>query len=402
MKKKSDIINIQEKDNKEISYKNGEIENYNNNLTLYQRNDFLTAQKPYDLLAHRILRMAVAAVRPHLSKKFDYGDDEFYDIFISKKELREMCKETNPDKLSLKLDKAIKLFWKPIRVGDIHKFTDFVVFERIDWDEDKGLTLRFSHTMKDFLLQLESGHYTKTQLALAFKFSSTYSIILLDLMLQYQGRANNGVVIRDFTLEELYFSMNISEDKYKGRINNFRNSVIDKAIKEINAKTDYYISPKYEVLHGAYNRVTGFQFVMRLPGKSDATMEELALPHLKINIEQRHLKEQLRICGINEKIIDKLTNMPDALESYKVAAAYINRGEVKNKAAYIRKAIEENFFAQQQEIQAAKAAKKTTKAKLSNQPNIDNKPVTKANMEEVLDENQDNILGRLAAKHVKN
>jgi len=321
-----------------------------NNITIYQHNDFLTAKKDYSIVAQRICRMAIAAVRPHLSKNTNFHTKEFNYFFIETSELQKVFKETNWEKLNKKIELVVNELWKPIKVGDHRNFDSFVIFDFIGWKEKKGLTLKFSDIMKKFLIELDMGNYTKLQLKAAFQLSSTYALILLDLMLQYQGKAKKGIIERTLSIDDLRFSLNVPENAYADRIDNFRRIVLDYPIKEINEKTEFHIFPNYELLRGKYNKVTGFKFRMALPKVKEANESEEKASKVSEETDARDLVERLKRFGIHGRVAKRLATLENAEESFAIAMKYIRNGTVANKAAYIRKAIEEDYYGQSEEV----------------------------------------------------
>lgn len=319
-------------------------------VTIYEHNDFLTARKDYSIAAQRIVRMAVADIRPRLSQDTAFCTKEFSNFFISVSELQKVVRETNWTKYRQKVEVIKKELWKPIKIGNHERSKEFVIFESMEWEERKGLTLKFSETMREFLLALEFGNYTKLQLKAAFQLSSSYALVLLDLMLQYQGKAKKGIIERTLSIDDLRFSLNVPENAYADRIDNFRRIVLDYPIKEINEKTEFHIFPNYELLRGKYNKVTGFKFRMALPKVKEANESEEKSSKISEETDARDLVERLKRFGIHGRVAKRLATLENAEESFAIAMKYIRNGTVANKAAYIRKAIEEDYYGQSEEV----------------------------------------------------
>ena len=280
-------------------------------LTVYQSNPILQARKNYGIIEHRLFRLALADLRPKLKNSL-YYDEEFRPFQMPVKEVMELFEEAGieRDGMYARLKQSCKnMFKSHFALMEGKDFELCHVFEKIKFTAKEGLFIQFHKDMKKLLLDLEQGNYTRTFLRLSFSLSSTYSLILLELMLQYQGMKKDGVIERDLTVEELRFSMDVPENAYGGRIDNFKSRVIDAAIAEINEKTDYYIEPKYGLNHGKYNKVTGFHFVLHL--------------------------------------------MPQAEENLAIALKHIDNGEAKNPAAYIKSAIEQDWNGQREAMQRA-------------------------------------------------
>ena len=233
-----------------------------------------------------------------------------------------------------------------VQIGTAKDHTLFPVFDMIKFSVKEGLFIQFHRSMKKFLLDLEQGNYTRSLLRLAFSLSSTYALILLELMLQYQGRQKDGRIERDLDMEELRFSMDVPENAYGGRIDNFRRRVLDAAIREINEKTDYHIEPKYGLLRGQYNRVTGFHFVLHLPEvkEQEPSDEEPSFCGME---------ERLKKYGIHWSTARRLSKMPHVEGCLQIAVENIQKGKAKNPAAYIKAAIEQDWQGQRETVERA-------------------------------------------------
>lgn len=235
------------------------------NLSVYQSNPLLTARRNYGILEHRLLRLALADLKPHL-KNSTYYDKEIRPFHMETAEVVEVFGGTTNKRIYEQLREACKqMFDSKIELGDDKNFKLVHLFSEISFDTDNGINIYFSQRARKLLLEMERGNYTRTLLSLSFSLSSKYSLILLELMLQYQGRQKNGVIERDLSIEELRFSLDVPENAYAGRMNNFRRFVIDSAIAEINEKTDYHMEPEYGLARGRFNKITGFHFTLHLP-----------------------------------------------------------------------------------------------------------------------------------------
>ena len=316
--------------------------------TVYQANPLLQSRKDYGILEHRLLRLAIADVRPHLKNSF-YFDCDFKTFHLSTKELLEFFKDgAGGDSHSIyeKLIKTCRTMGKKTVEIKLNKGVKVMpVFEYIEFTADDGLYMKFNKAMMPYLIELEGGNYTKTLLGLSFALSSVYSLTLLELMLQYQGKAKGGIITRKISLEELKFSMNVPEDAYNGRMDNFRRFVIDSAIKDINERTNYEMNPNYELTRGKYNRVTGFIFQLKLPN------EKYEPDEVYYNCDP--LKEDFiyYLCshGMTRRMAEYLADHENAKKNLEIALKYIDQGNIKNPRAYIKMAIEEDWYKNKRE-----------------------------------------------------
>ena len=139
--------------------------------------------------------------------------------------------------------------------------------------------------------------------------------------------------------------MDVPENAYDGRIDNFRRFVIDSAIREINEKTDYHMEPKYGLLRGQYNKVTGFHFVLHLPKAKELEPEPPA--------PADGMEERLKKYGIHWNTARRLAKMPHVEGCLQIALENIQKGKAKNPAAYIKAAIEQDWQGQREAIKRA-------------------------------------------------
>lgn len=237
----------------------------------YQANPLVQARRNYDILEHRIMRLAIAHLNPKL-KNSQYYNEQFPSFHLSTDEvLAQFQGDTKNDhRIYKKIHSAcVNMMKSYIQIGDVKNFTLFPVFHRIKFTVADGLNIQFHEDMKSFLLNFESGNYTRCYLQLAFELSSKYSLILLELMLQYKGTQKHNIIERRITPEELKFALDVDDNAYKGRINNFKQFVINPAIKEINERTNYYMCPEYKTEYGRYRKIKAFVFTLILPNADE-------------------------------------------------------------------------------------------------------------------------------------
>ena len=250
----------------------------------YQANPLVQARRNYDILEHRIMRLAIANLNPKL-KNSQYYYEQFPSFHLSTDEVFAQFQsgDKNDHGIYKRIHSAcVNMVKSYIQIGDVKNFTLFPVFHRIKFTVEEGLTIQFHEDMKPFLLNFESGNYTRCYLQLAFELSSRHSLILLELMLQYRGTQKHNIIERRITPEELKFALDVDDNAYKGRINNFKLKVINPAIKEINEKTNYYINPEYKIERGRWRKIKAFVFTMILPNAD----EEGSKPKIKPKKEE--------------------------------------------------------------------------------------------------------------------
>ena len=237
----------------------------------YQANPLVQARRDYNLIEHQLFRLAIADLNPKL-KNSQYYNEQFPTFHLSTEDVVKTFQGEKGNSHSIYeklLISARNMAKSNIEIGNARAFKIFPVFDTIEFSVKEGLTVIFHRNMKPFLLDFDKGNYTRCYLKLAFELSSKYSLILLELMLQYKGTQKHNIIERKLTAEELKFALDIDENAYKGRMNNFRQFVINPAIKEINEKTNYYIDPDYKIERGRWRKIKAFVFTMILPNADE-------------------------------------------------------------------------------------------------------------------------------------
>lgn len=126
-----------------------------------------------------------------------------------------------------------------IKTGNSKKAWEMILwFSTAKYDGNGTMTLRLSQEISNHVLELDKW-FTKYQLEEVLSFSSYYSIRLYELLKCEIGIANDRKSSFEFTLLELreFFSC---ENRYPAN-KDFNQYVINKAVLEINLKSDIYI-----------------------------------------------------------------------------------------------------------------------------------------------------------------
>ncbi len=232
---------------------------------IYQKNPLLQARKGYKVLELRIFELGIMDVNPHL-KGSKFYDRKFRTYHLDTQDLYKILSGEGVDRKDLhKLIKESceRMAKSAVLIGTIDKFDAIPVFQRIRFDAKKGLDLCFNMDMAPYLIDLQDGDYTRLKIENALQLDSTYAINLLNLLLKdaYTGK-KIGVFETDIDIETLRFVLDVPQDAYKGRINNFRSRVLDVPIREIEEKRGYHI--QYKTIKKG-RKVTGFSFLVSVP-----------------------------------------------------------------------------------------------------------------------------------------
>ena len=310
---------------------------------VYQSNPLINARKSFDLMGMRIFILGLRGLNPHFSKKDKFFDEEFKETFIPSSELTQLFQNTGY--LSEMKSACRKLLNTTIEIkNSAGELTLTHIFKKLEYDPRKGLHLKFDDEMRPYLLNLaESGGYTMIKADYLFKLSSPYAMRLLELLLQYQNfRMFRELkeVRRKFTFDELKYLLNVPENAYKGRPDNFKKYVLDIPIKEITERTPYRMHYK-AVKNG--RTLYAFEFFLDV---FNAPVEIL-------NTQRTYFGEAAisRLCelGFSEKaaqdIYLKCDNTKDCLNRINRAnlILLLQKNPIENKLGFLRRAIEGNW-----------------------------------------------------------
>lgn len=259
-----------------------------------QTNPLVEARKYMNLSEMRLFLLGLQDVKPYI-KEDTIHDVDFHDTIITPSELKELFgnNDGNVNNLKRHIKKA---FDGKIELSDGYGgYVLYHIYQKMHYYPEKGLLIKFDDEMKPYILDILGKAYTTYSIKAVFPLSSEYAWRLLESLLEKQGFLKQGhnKVYCDLTIEEVRFRLNVPENLYKGRLDNFRSRVLDLPIKDINEKTEYNVW--YEVIKTG-RRVTGFRFWLaqkaqkQLPAASTAKQKSDELDD-----EQRaylkHLKE---------------------------------------------------------------------------------------------------------------
>jgi plasmid replication initiation protein len=244
---------------------------------------------------------------------------------------------------------TLKLYGKPFQLKIDNKTAQVGWFSYINYDHNKGtITIRIDKFWNQYLFSLENN-FTSYKLFNISNLKSAYSLRLYELL---KSRINLNSV-RTISLEELRAKMGIAEELYP-KYANFKQRVILQAQKELLAESDIYFEFK-EIKKG--RSVDKIEFHIYRNGQKEPTK--------KILLEEVMTENPLSVFGLTDKVIDELT-IKYPQERIVKNIEYVNEkmavGEVNIPAAYIKKAIEDDY-ATSRKKPAPKDVKKLEQAK---------------------------------------
>jgi len=138
-----------------------------------------------------------------------------------------------------------KLMQSVVRIGTGNPKDPWEIIQWLQlakYDGNGNITLELSNKIKPYVVALDKW-FTQYQLGNILAMQSFYSIRLYELIKCQDGISRKEKDFHEFTMEYLrqYFCC---EKKYK-RVSQFKEKVIDTAVKEINDKSDIRIDVEY-------------------------------------------------------------------------------------------------------------------------------------------------------------
>ncbi len=224
----------------------------------YQLNPLIEAQKSFDVMETRIFYLGLQDINPHITEKDKFYDTQFPDTVITPAELKEIF---GHGQYIRELDKATdRLIGRYISIRYEDGFDKYTIFQHVRYKEGKGLFIKFNDDMRPFILDIYKGYkrygFTKIEMQQIFFLGSAYAMRILELLLQYKSTAKNGIIERYIAIVDLREKLNVPAGAYQGKINNFKQFVLNKPIENINKNTQYHVS--YDSVKIGRN-ITGFK-----------------------------------------------------------------------------------------------------------------------------------------------
>lgn len=200
------------------------------NLKVVTSNSFITAKgmENISLKARKLLYLTTAQIQ--------LGDTEFFEYKIKASEFAELMAISashvyeEADKIT---DELMKLYISVVPEGK-KKFKKYHVIRTCEYDDEAYLKVKIDDEMLGFFVGLKKN-FSKPELFDFLKMNSNYSIEIWHLM-QREMRSNKPAARRiEFylSLEELRKVTGTTEIKSYDKLSNFKNRILDKALREI-------------------------------------------------------------------------------------------------------------------------------------------------------------------------
>ena len=214
--------------------------------------------------------------------------------------------------------------------GNIENYRSRWVSEIGYVDNEAVVKLIFAPAIVPLITRLEE-HFTKYELQQVSNLSSAYAVRLYELLIAWRSTGSTPVI----ELSDFRQRIGVLDTEYK-RMERFKTSVLELAIKQINEHTD--ITVKYEQ-HKKGRSISGFSFTFKQKKKDNPSIERdpntLDLSS-KMTDAQRHM------------FANKLSELPEmgrysqGTESYpqfavRIAEMLQDSEKIKELAPYLKK-----------------------------------------------------------------
>lgn len=327
------------------------------NKSIYQSKPLIEACKQFDLNEGRLFYLGLLELKPQLSE--GNGQAEFEKIVIPTKDVIKLFGGNASYYTKLRpIAKRLRGRGITVKEGD-ESFHDISIFRNMQFDKKLGgLVIHFNEDMRPYILELQGKPYTRIAAKTIFSLSSMYAIRLMELMLDYQNIPSfrkSRVIRRSIEVAELRFYCGIGDTKYR-KVTDFTKNVVQKPCAEINASTPYEI--EFDVIKEGRN-VKGYSFVMRIPAcddevdtvekiveiKATEKMEKAKKAEKLIDAPDVDLCEMLIAYGVGKIVARRLVKNYDRRRIVNNVRYAFGKSQVKNRGAYVRKAIEDDYSA---------------------------------------------------------
>lgn len=220
-----------------------------NNLVA-KSNDLIVASYELTRNEQRLLLACISQINSQPNASEITMQDEFV---VTTEQMKELYKDSSKDNVYRDLNVvANNLFEREVKIAlpDNEmlrtRFVSSVLFQ----PEKSQITVTFAQKILPYLTQLKKN-FTRYRLADTVELTSVYAIRLYEMVVCWQGQNRWSETI---DLGEFRYMMGCV-GKYK-QFGQLRESVIEKAVEQINENTAYNVSVKYRKIKHTYKSVT--------------------------------------------------------------------------------------------------------------------------------------------------
>ena len=352
---------------------------------VYQGNALIQSRKYFNTIGTRLFILGLMTLNPHLSKNDKFFDKEFPLVHITPSELIKLFGDSKY--LSMLETECERLFNSSIKLNYTSGGWELMhIFDIMKYEPSDGLYIQFDPKMKEYLLELVKGGYTAINIEQIFKLTSTYAVRLLELCLQYRNMTQGNLIKRAMTIEEIRFYLNVPEDAYEGRLDNFRKKVLDEPIAEIAKVTDFRMNYRVEK---EGRRIKQFVFELDLSKIAEKTfsinfeeVEKLPENAPYADVQGELIKQGFSAKAAKEILKEVNDNVEVGLRleyALKILPDYEKKSPIKNKQGFLRKAILEDW--RKNDIKSKNAMNISAASKEKNNIELNNLDAEKAKVQ---------------------
>lgn len=302
------------------------------NELIVKANSLIEARYELNLMEQKIILYAVS--------KIDTSSDNFNKVEIEVKKVTELIDSTIKRYTEFR-EIANKLMDRQVYLADKPNL-DVRWLASSEYIGNGIIELEFSEKLVPYLLQLKA-RFTRYQLKNILYMEYKYSIRMYELLKQYEKLGK-----RRFDLIKLKSMLSLEEDQYS-RIFDFERFVLKPSMDEINKLTDINIS---------YTRIKKGRKIIGIEYFIESTKDNSYINYLDRNYNIKEFKAKSGLTNENfnsEQIIELYTIASEKLENeyetgedifeyIKLNYLHMLRNKtVKNKYAYLKKSLNEDF-----------------------------------------------------------
>ena len=214
-------------------------------LQVVQSNDFITTVQPVSLNTKKLLCYEISWIKR--------TDSDFSEHTYTIKDIANIIGVPAEDKNIYKTVAKIRNELMNNKFLIVNKDADIeIVINLMSFTKKTthGLTLKLNNDLKDFLLHLNNGNFTRLDRALITRFKSYYGLRLYEIL---QANLYKSHIIQ-VSVPDFRKYMNC-ENKYP-QIQGLRTRVLDVAVKDIAQATSDVVSYTLEKTSGVYDTIT--------------------------------------------------------------------------------------------------------------------------------------------------
>ena len=314
----------------------GNEKKLNGYLPVVMQNELARAKYSMDLNERRLLYVAMSKINQH--------DTDFQTVTFFISEYINLLEKSMNDKKQQKGGKTYELIKEGCRnllkrlveIQDGKKWTAFQWVSKAVVNEETGeITLKFHNDMKPYLLFMcENKGYTKFLLKFALPLNSTYSQRFYEMFrgLVFEDR---GTAITRINLDELRTRLELKKEQYRNYAD-FKKRILDIATREINSKTDIYITFKEIRSRARGKKVEALNITIQLKSEMIHEWDTYMLWQKDDLLEKlAFLVERVKGQKIHTDLLEKYSHESIARLTYEINEGKIDLLKIQNHQSFI-------------------------------------------------------------------